>query len=326
MNTTKSLLKAVISLILISASFCSVQAITITVNQQGGGDYLTITEGIAAASAGDIVLVYPGIYVEAITINNTITLESWGGPEVTIIENLSTVITVQSGSALSIIIGFTIRGSNTTGVWSPLNGGGTFTMLNCVITENDGRGIWVENHLANIYNCVISDNGYNGIHVYGDGADAIIANCVSHSNNHNGIWVDDGADPSVFNNILYNNQHRGIYVTDGTNGDIIYNDAYNNPLGAYTGFNVSPTNIEVDPMFVNYSDDLHLQWPDSPCIDTGRPEPEYNDPNGTRSDMGIFGSTNCWGEGAPGVTDVQVTPESVPQGETIDINASGTVQ
>lgn len=324
MKTAKFLSLAGISLILISVSFCAVHAITITVNQQGGGDYLTISEGIAAASTGDVVQVYPGIYVEAITIDITITLESWGGPEVTIIENLSTIITVLAGSNMSEIRGFMLRESNNQGIYSSSNGG-TCEVYNCIIKDNSNVGIYTYNKQINVINSIIKNNSH-GIHMRGNGADGIIANCVIIDNNGSGIWVDDGADPTIYNNISYSNASRGIYVTDGTNGEIVYNNAYGNPSGNYAGFNVSPTNIEADPLFENYPDNLHLDWPNSPCIDTGRPEPEYNDPNGTRSDMGIYGSTNCWGGSAPGVTDVQVTPESVPQGGTIDVNASGTVQ
>lgn len=34
--------------------------------------------------------------------------------------------------------------------------------------------------------------------------------------------------------------------------------------------------------------DFHLQ-PGSPCIDAGNPDPQYNDPDGSRNDMGAYG-------------------------------------
>ena len=47
-------------------------------------------------------------------------------------------------------------------------------------------------------------------------------------------------------------------------------------------------NIDVDPLFVMPDqNDYRLQW-DSPCIDSGDPDPQYNDPDGTRADMGVF--------------------------------------
>ena len=51
---------------------------TIVVDQSGGGDYRTIAEAVAAADDGDIVLVRPGTYVEAVTIDEDITLRGDG--------------------------------------------------------------------------------------------------------------------------------------------------------------------------------------------------------------------------------------------------------
>ena len=47
-------------------------------------------------------------------------------------------------------------------------------------------------------------------------------------------------------------------------------------------------NIADDPMFIapEYYD-FRLQW-GSPCIDAGDPDPQYNDPDGTRADIGPF--------------------------------------
>ncbi|MBI5489688.1 MAG: right-handed parallel beta-helix repeat-containing protein [Deltaproteobacteria bacterium] len=48
-------------------------------------------------------------------------------------------------------------------------------------------------------------------------------------------------------------------------------------------------NISVDPIFMNAAvEDFHLR-PGSPCIDAGPPETEFNDPDGSRNDMGAFG-------------------------------------
>lgn len=299
---------------------------TIIVDQQGGGDYLTIGEGIAAANPGDVVLVMPGVYVEGITLDITITLQSQGGAEVTSIINGTNIITVLSGSSLSEIIGFTITGSNDNGIYSPNNGGGTCRVFNCIITTNLDDGILFENHSVYIYNSIFAYNGQSGIHLRWNNADGTLRNNIIHSNSSHGIYIDDNADPNVYSNIIYDNDNRGIYVQDGTTGDITYNNSFENQTNYnYYGFNIGPTNISEDPEFMDFPNDLHLQSI-SPCIDTGMIGSQYNDPNGTRNDMGIFGGPNCWGGGGPGITEIELTPTSVPQGGTINIEASGTVQ
>lgn len=64
---------------------------TILVDWEGGGDYLTISEGIAAAGEGDTVLVAPGVYTGAANCNidfagTNRVLTSVAGPESTVIE------------------------------------------------------------------------------------------------------------------------------------------------------------------------------------------------------------------------------------------------
>jgi len=62
-------------------------------------------------------------------------------------------------------------------------------------------------------------------------------------------------------------------------------------------------NIDQDPLFnapsegvgVEY-DGLNADWSlqeGSPCIDAGDPDPIYNDPDGTRNDMGAYGGPNA---------------------------------
>jgi len=56
------------------------------------------------------------------------------------------------------------------------------------------------------------------------------------------------------------------------------------------GITLGPGNIAVDPLFVNpASRDYRLQS-GSLCIDAGDPDPNYNDLDGTRNDMGAYGS------------------------------------
>lgn len=95
--------------------------------------------------------------------------------------------------------------------------------------------------------------------------------------------------------ISYNN----VY---GTNIEYLYSD-YDyweilvHQIWQVSGEPVSgPGNLNTDPMFVCGAEVLNSSYymlqPGSPCIDTGDPDPAYNDLDGTRNDMGIFGGAN----------------------------------
>ena len=60
--------------------------VAIVVAQDGSGTHETITEAVAAAQAGDTVLVRPGIYVESIAIDKDITVRGDGDRGAVVLE------------------------------------------------------------------------------------------------------------------------------------------------------------------------------------------------------------------------------------------------
>jgi hypothetical protein len=85
--------------------------------------------------------------------------------------------------------------------------------------------------------------------------------------------------------------NSGFRVINGTsNIDNDYNDIWRNIIDyldeglTYQGVN----SISEDPLFIDpRNDDFNLRVGSS-CIDAGDPDPYYNDPNGTRADMGAL--------------------------------------
>lgn len=161
-----------------SLSLCfaaAVPAATIRVDWSGGGDYLTIREGVEAASSGDTVLVVAGTYTGELNrgiafAGRTITLVSESGAAGTVIDCLG------AGRA------FEFSGNENPA--ATIQG---FTVANGSAVELGGA-FWMEGSSPSILDCVFTNNtsGFGGgaIHV-GLGAAPYIEYCVFEDNTAN---------------------------------------------------------------------------------------------------------------------------------------------
>jgi parallel beta-helix repeat protein len=99
--------------------------------------------------------------------------------------------------------------------------------------------------------------------------------------NSGGIRMAGGAASIVTNNILISNARSGITPSSAEVD-------YNNILGSRSDNDPGPHGISIDPKFLSADlGDYRLQVT-SPCVDAGNPDPSFNDPDGSRSDMGAF--------------------------------------
>jgi hypothetical protein len=258
------------------------------------GDYPTIQQGIDAAVSGDIVLVAPGRYVEEIQLKAGVVVRGAGegksiidgggdaGEVVRAIGNSIRNDTKLSGfSILGAADGGGIPGGS--GIFC--NSGAAPEISNCRVESCDaGIALWNGSN-AFIHNNVICHNTYYG---FSTGSGATFVNNTVHANS---IGVEDysGYGPVVMNNIITANRTYGVYGPSGGQGPIL---TYNNAWGNATNYYQATPGVgsdSVDPLYVDTTaGDYHL-GPGSPCIDYGNPAPEYNDPDGTRNDMGAYG-------------------------------------
>ena len=283
----------------------SVYAATITVKQDGTGDYTTITEAINNAGFEDIIKVYPGQnpYQEDVVIDKDLTLIG-SGPQLVKIVSPSPLhgITVESFMKATII-GFEIT------------------------SERDG--IYVETNADVVIknNCIVN-NLQNGISFHGGSNTSIINNTI-FQNGNNGITNNQhGIVVSIINNIIANNSGNGVYMRN-IDPQISYNNVFANGAN-YTYCSPDIGNISENPRFVAPSSGNYVLRTDSPCINVGRPGSADSDLDGTRNDMGAYGGPDCasywpYPPGAPVITNLNVTPTSVPKGSTITIDATGEV-
>lgn len=318
-------MKNLICVVTIMLITLSAYATTLVVDQLNGPDYFTINAAYDAAVDGDTILIYPATYLESISISKAITLKGID-PKNTIIRSNVTTIIIYNG--LTIIEGITVIGLNK-GIYIRSS---TPVIQNCIIEQSD-IGIHIYEEECIIINCIIR-NCVRGIRIRKN-SDGLIANNVIYGCSSAGIFLyapccaTVGIDVNLYNNIIINNHYGFDSDHINSNGYVNYNCFDGNDSNLHTTYSnvtLGPENIYQNPLFVNSAESNYYLQGGSLCIDTGNPEIEHDDLDGTRNDMGIFGGPQQWGSGNPTVMDIQITPESVTPGETFDIEATGQVK
>ncbi len=175
------------------------------------------------------------------------------------------------------------------------NSQATITSNEIMADSAEGIGLW-GNSQAIITNNLISQNEHEGISGY-ESAKATISNNTVVANGWDGINCSDLTKCHVFNNISINNQIIGIIANQKTNFETFnYNISWGSGEGNFNHF-YSPEelqdahNVSIDPQFVS-ANDFHLM-PTSNAKDAG--DPALHDPDGSRSDMGMYGGPGACG-------------------------------
>lgn len=283
-----------------------IPAITLTVDDNGAADFDNIQDAIDAAIPGDTILVYPGVYTGCIIMKDGVNLFG-SGPAVTTIdgEDICEQVVTFSGSQATILSGFTITGS--------------YNPQSALWTTS---GIFCQSGPLIIRNNVVTEN-YCGICVGQSGIPTILNNTIA-DNSVGGIFLD--APPStqtILNNIITGSNTGMFYYSNPETGDISYNDVWGNNTNYFDNdvpgpFAPQPGTGEIseDPLFEDY---IYHLGEDSPCIDTGHPGPEFNDPDGTRNDMGAYGGpgTKTGDSGFDGSGFIFTSVGNIPASEIV---------
>jgi hypothetical protein len=290
------------------------------------GDYDTIQEGIDASTGGDTVLVQQGTYVENVNFNgHNIVL---GSLFLTTGDTTHIAETIIDGDSSGSVVTFSNRENSTAmlaglkithGLAS--RGGGIYsqesspTISNNIITENTaagnrgrGGGIYCEDSSPLIVDNIICSNkavewdfgAGGGIYCY-RGEPTIRNNLIVENEAWTMLSEGGGgiacsyANGTIINNTFCNNVMGGVVSINGNNvlvNNIIWGDGlniedastitYSDIWGGWPG----EGNIDSNPIYVDMSRGDYNLCSSSPCIDAG--DPNIEDPDGTRSDMGVF--------------------------------------
>ena len=267
----------------------------------------TIQAGIDAAVDGDTVLVAPGIYTENLDFSGRSikVIGSEGAPSTTIMPASPDSVNIRftdRENANTELAGFTIKGGLNIQVL--IDGSANPVISRNIFIDYVGSDCNIRVRSANAlikYNLFYGNEGESCIGTY-QGLFTALNNTMD--GNARGLHSLSGG--VVKNNIVTNSRDYGIW---GLFDEWDYNDAWNNGSDNYPG----PHGISADPSFTNPGVNDFTLSALSPCIDAGDPDPQYNDPDGTRNDIGAF---PYWLGSLPPLLD-PIGPRIVAEADTL---------
>jgi len=285
-------MKRVLAVTLFCGIFAFAAFSTLATTIHVPADQPTIQAGIDAATSGDTVLVAAGTYTEILDLSDKeLVLISAGGYEATTIQptNVTTPILFMGGGQTNatVIKGFTFTG---TVQQNAIRIAGASP----IITRNrftNNRGVHknqatiIVNGLSNpsiTFNLFIDNFPY----VFICGSDSVYFVNNTIANGHIAIETDS-PNAVVKNNIVTNCTFWGYGVRIFEPAVADYNCAFNNEFN-YINTTADPTDIQLDPQYVDPANGDYSLRATSPCINAGDPDPSFNDPDGSRNDMGAF--------------------------------------
>lgn len=145
------------------------------------------------------------------------------------------------------------------------NSDSIFIFNNIIKGLNDGNGVW--NRYSTNINFV-----NNTIH----------SKMIGYN--------EDESNSLIMNNIIIGNNDCGIQACNDTEMD--YNNIWN-PGNNYCDCSAGINSISDDPLFINPENGNYHLCLNSPCINLGNPDEQFNDWDGSRNDMGAFGGPNA---------------------------------
>lgn len=252
------------------------------------GDYKTVKEACEKSFPGDTIYIGAGEYTEkeGFTVKSNVKLIGQGADKTLIKLGPNGLSVVSSRGSVNNVA---IKDLSIEVNGQPLRVSGvdSFLLKNCVlISRNLSTCIEVSGvKNAQILNCDIVDAGY-GLMLWGGPIELVVRNSVFYNNK---VGICSAKLPPPVNprdlskeylEEYYNKPREDISLT------LAYNLFYN--LRDFKDCRKGEKDVLMDPRFANPAkEDFHLRG-DSPCIDAGDPDQKYNDPDGSRNDIGAL--------------------------------------
>ena len=177
-------------------------------------DFTKIQDAVDAASSGDTIIVYPGIYTENVDVNKDhLTIQSQNGAETTIVQAANPDDHVFEITANYVNVrGFMVRGATTIG-----SAGINLDHADyCNISDNSVlNNFWgIQLHYSNnnnLTNNSVNSNGCFGIDLISSSSNSLTSNSAN-SNSLYGIYLYWSSNNALTNNVANSNGESGIYL------------------------------------------------------------------------------------------------------------------
>ncbi len=194
---------------------------TIKVDDSGGKDHTTIQAAIDAASGGDIIRVFPGLYNEELLIEGkTITLIG-KDMDTTIINGTGSGICVDIKSSGNNISTFSIRNGS---IGILVNGTDDNYIIDCNCTLNGFAGIALNDSANNTLENNLCDDNLFGMKINNSRYNNLLNN-TCNLNDKDGINVTYSDNHMLDNNTCRSNDDHGIFL-DNSDWNIINNSYF----------------------------------------------------------------------------------------------------
>jgi hypothetical protein len=190
------------------------------------------------------------------------------------------------------------------------------------IKKQSGQGIYARNS----FNVTVKNNIFSGSGSEGRGL--LFWNSANYSFTNNTVASlisglrEIESTGIIYNNIISDNSEAGLQASSSTLID--YNDLWNN-FEDYLGCTPGRNDISADPLFNDVQQSNFILNTGSPCINSGNPDAQYNDIDGSRNDMGAYGGPDAdlgWLDLIN--SSLEMDSVGVSQTDTIQILISGS--
>lgn len=191
------------------------------------GDFVTISEAIAAAGSGDRVIIRHGCYTEGLVVNKSLEIVGEGGPGDVVVEaeGCNTIIFKTN---MGIMRNLTVSQSGG-GNWYAVNIiQGQLVLEDCDITSQSLACIAIHNEAnPTIRRNRIHDGKRSGIIMYDNALGTIEDNDI-FGNALAGIQISGGSNLIVRCNRIHDQKGSGVLMYANSLGTIEYNDIFAN--------------------------------------------------------------------------------------------------